>query len=463
MKKTNKVLIIGLDCATPQFVFGPDAFELPNLRRLAESGAWGRLRSSDPPITVPAWSCMTSGKDAGQLGCYGFRNRKDHSYDNMSIATSLSVREKRIWDILSEHGREVILLGVPQTYPVSPVNGCMVSGLLTPDTQSEYTWPDLLKAEIEANVGEYIIDAAGFRNDDKDATLNSVYALMENRFNTARYLMSSKSWDFFMMVEMGVDRIHHAFWRYADSAHPDYVPNNPYENVIRDYYRAVDARIGDLLTLAGSETAVLVVSDHGAKAMHGGICINQWLINEGLLTIREEPDSPKRLEDCNIDWARTKAWASGGYYGRIFINVEGRESQGIVTKSEYETLRNELIAKLMAMPDHNGIPLGTKVFKPEELYKTINGTPPDLLVYFGDLNWRSVGKVGYDDIYIFENDTGPDDANHDYNGIFIMDDKSKRGGEELHNLNIMDVAPTVLRLLDIDIPEDIQGKAVEFT
>ena len=449
MANINKVLIIGLDCATPQFVFGPDAFDLPNLRHLADAGVWGRLRSSDPPITVPAWSCMTTGKDAGQLGCYGFRNRKNYSYDDMEIATSLSVKEKRIWDILSEHGREVVLLGVPQTYPVSPVNGCMVSGLLTPDTKAEYTYPASLKNEIETNVGEYIIDAAGFRNDDKDNTLKRIYALMENRFDMARYLMTSKPWDFFMMVEMGVDRIHHSFWKYSDPSHPKYVSGNSYENVIKEFYQAVDSRIGELLSLISDDIAILVVSDHGAKAMCGGIAINQWLINEGLLTVKDSPDSPKRIEDCDIDWTRTKAWASGGYYGRIFINVKGREPNGIVPDSEYEILCDQLIEKLAAMPDNFGQTLGTKIYRPEDLYRSLNGIPPDLLVYFGDLDWRSVGKVGYDDIYVLENDIGPDDANHDYHGIFIMDDKSQSGGEEMQDLNIRDITPIVLRLFGI--------------
>jgi len=97
----ERVLIIGLDCATPQFVFGPGGFDLPNIRSLMERGAWGPLRSCDPPITVPAWASMMSSKDAGTLGIYGFRNRKDHSYDGMSTANATAVKEPRVWDILS--------------------------------------------------------------------------------------------------------------------------------------------------------------------------------------------------------------------------------------------------------------------------------------------------------------------------------------------------------------------------
>ena len=471
----QRVLVIGLDCATPQFVFGPQRFDLPNLRRLAADGCWGPLRSCDPPITAPAWAVMMSGRDPGALGCYGFRNRKDYSYDGMVTANSAAIRVRRVWDIASRCGKKVVVLGVPQTYPVTPVNGWMVADFLAPDTNADYTYPKALKAEIEAAVGEYIIDVRDFRTEKKDWLLEQVHAFMHNRFDVARHLMTTKPWDFFMMVEMGVDRLHHGFWKFCDPMHPKYEPGNPYENAIRDYYTVVDRRIGELLALAGPETAVMVVSDHGAKAMLGGVCINQWLINEGYLRVADPLDAPglnsaaaeslgtrKRIEDCSIDWSQTRAWASGGYYGRVFLNVAGREPQGIVSPDEYEALRSELIGKIEAMPgpDHAAAWLGNKAVRPEDLYKTVNGIAPDLIVYFGDLSWRSVGAVGFDSIYTFENDTGPDDANHDFYGIFIMDDRTGRSGVEMKDLKIVDVAPTILDLLGFGKPEDMQGKII---
>lgn len=456
----KRVLVVGIDCATPQFIFGPDRFDLPNLQALAQRGCYGLLRSSDPPITVPAWACMMSGKDAGALGCYGFRNRKDYSYDAMFTANASAIREKRVWDILSRAGKRVIILGVPQTYPVRPVNGCLVAGFLTPNTDAEYTYPKPLKHELREAVGEYIIDVKDFRTDDKHALLKRLYDLLENRFAYARYLMEHKPWDFFMMVEMGVDRLHHGFWRFCDPAHPRYEPGNSFENAIRDYYKALDDQIGRLVELAGRGTAILAVSDHGARTMLGGVCVNQWLINEGLLVLNHAPDSPTRLEDCDVNWAKTKAWSSGGYYARVFVNVEGREPQGTVPASEYEAFRDDLAAKLEAMRDHEGRPLHNKVLKPQDIYRTVNGVAPDLFVYFGDLAWRSVGSVGYDSVYTFENDTGPDDANHDYNGIFIMDDGRARNGQELQGLNLMDVAPTILDRLSVPVPDDMQGNVI---
>jgi predicted AlkP superfamily phosphohydrolase/phosphomutase len=118
------------------------------------------------------------------------------------------------------------------------------------------------------------------------------------------------------------------------------------------------------------------------------------------------------------------------------------------------------VAKIEAMVDHEGRPMGNKAHKPQDLYKEVRGVAPDLIVYFGDLGWRSVGTVGFDSIYTFENDTGPDDANHDYNGIFLMDDRSGRGGVEMTGLQLMDIAPTVLEMLGVDVPADMRGRAI---
>jgi predicted AlkP superfamily phosphohydrolase/phosphomutase len=455
----ERVLLIGLDCAAPRFVFGPDAFDLPNMQALAQRGAWGDLESCHPPITVPAWASMTSGRDPGALGVYGFRNRKDHSYDDMVIANGASIKIPRVWDILSRNGKKVVVLGVPQTYPVRPVNGWLVSGFLTPDAGVHYTYPKSLKPELESEIGEFIFDVKDFRTDDKARLLAQLHTLLDNRFAAAQYLLKSKPWDFFMMVEMGVDRIHHGLWRECVAEHPEHEPGNPYCNAIREYYEAVDQHIGALLAEVGEETAVMVVSDHGAKSMYGGICVNQWLVNEGLLVLHETPDQPTRLEDCKVDWSRTTAWSSGGYYARVFLNVKGREPQGIIEPADCEQVRVDIAARLEAIPDPEGNPIGTRAHTPESLYLTIEGVAPDLIVYFGDLHWRSVGTVPYDSVYTFENDTGPDDANHDYQGIAIVDDRTGRNGQHLQGAQLMDVAPTVLNLLGVDVPEDMQGRS----
>ena len=384
--RETKVVVIGLDCAEPSLVFERFADCLPNLTRLREAGAWGKLRSCDPPITVPAWMSMMSSKDPGTLGYYGFRNRTDRSYEKMNTATSLVVKEPLLWDFLGKAGKKVIMIGVPQTYPTRPVNGCMVTDFLTPSIESNYTYPPELKQEIASwpEVHPYEFDVSDFRTPDKGKIRDSMIRMTDKRFALAKRLLTGKPWDFFMMVEMGTDRVHHAFWQYMDPSHHRYEPGNPYESVIEDYYRHVDAKIGELLEVIPEGTHILVVSDHGAQCMEGGVAINEWLIQKGYLVLEEYPKAPTRLETLKVDWAKTTAWGAGGYYGRLFINVEGREPRGFVRQEDYEATRDRLVAELEALGDPAGTPLGTRVLKPEKLYKTVRGAaPPDLFVYFG--------------------------------------------------------------------------------
>jgi predicted AlkP superfamily phosphohydrolase/phosphomutase len=331
-----------------------------------------------------------------------------------------------------------------------------------PHTNSEFTYPKELKSEIWDNVGEYIIDVKDFRTEDKEYLLKQIYQMTDQRFKTTEYLMRNKPWDFFMLVEMGPDRIHHGMWKYFDPEHPNYVPNSPYKNALKDYYIHLDHKITGILELIDrDETAVMVVSDHGVKRMEGGFCFNDWLIQEGYLTLKEPIVEPHQLKNSEIDWTKTKVWGSGGYYGRVFLNVEGRESQGIIPPNQYESFRTELKEKLESVLDHHGFLMGNIAFRPEDIYPEVTGVAPDLIVYFGDLRWRSVGTIGEKSLYVFENDTGPDDANHSQHGMYILTVPGMSGNSVLQKRHIMDIAPTVLKLLGIKIPPDMEGKSIE--
>ncbi len=454
----KKVLVIGLDCLTPQLVFGENLNNLPNIRRLAEKGVWGRMRSTVPPITCPAWMAMMTGKDPGTLGCYGMRNRRDYGYDSLKISTSLDIKEETLWDILSREKKKTVVIGVPQTYPPRKINGFMISGFLTPDTSSEFTYPKELKDEIEREFGDYMIDVRNFRRADKDSILKEIYDLSRQRFRIAGYMLKNKEWDFFMFVDMGPDRLHHSFWKFHDRNHIKHKEGNKYENTIRDYYKFLDKEIGVLLSGVDDNTTVIIVSDHGAKSLDGGFCINEWLIREGYLKLRERPASVKRLSADMVDWKRTVAWGEGGYYGRLFLNVKGREPNGVIEKRDYEKIRNEIRDKLCAVRSIAGRNIDTKAFKPEEVYSKKRNIPPDLIIYFDDLNLRSIGGVGYDDIYTLENDTGPDDANHAQHGVFIMSGGVQSSGER--SVSILDIAPTILSRMGRDIPADMQGAVI---
>jgi predicted AlkP superfamily phosphohydrolase/phosphomutase len=467
-KKERRVFVIGLDCGAPQLIFDRWRDRLPNFIRLADFGLYGDLTSTIPCITVPAWSSMLSSKDPGTLGFYGFRNRADRSYERMSIASGADVKEKRVWDYIGSAGKKSVVVGVPQTYPVRPLDGWLISSFLTPNTtnpRTQWTYPAELRGEVQQLLeGQtYDVDVPQFRTDDKDFLLEQIYAMTDKRFKVLDYLLREKPWDFFMFVEMGVDRMHHAFWSCMDETHPRYSPGNPYENAILDYTVHLDKLVGGLLDQLDDDVIVMVVSDHGAKAMQGGICINEWLRREGHLVLLEEPrgENVVPFEKAEVDWSKTKAWGAGGYYGRIFMNVAGRETEGIIAPADYEREREALAAGLAAIPDPDGVAIDTINYKPERVYRTVRNIAPDLITYFGDLRWRSVGSFGHGGIYTFENDIGPDDANHAPNGMFILYDPMKdHGGRRLQGRQLMDIAPTILDSMGLPVPSDMQGTVI---
>ena len=349
--RTERVAIIGLDCAARELLFSEWIDELPNIRGLIARGVHGELASIVPPITVPAWMSMMTSQDPGSLGIYGFRNRRDHSYGGLFFASGSSVKQPTLWDVLGKNRRDSIVMGVPPTYPPKAIRGSLVSCFLTPDTNRPFTYPTSLGAEIHGVADGYMLDVAGFRRLDRSRLLAQLHAMMDKRFRAARHLVETKPWDLFAMVEIGVDRLHHAFWRYWDPTHRLHEPDSPFASAMHDYYVALDAHIGSLVESLGEDTTVFIVSDHGAKRMDGGICINEWLIANGYLTLKSAPEEATRLRPDMVDWANTRAWGDGGYYGRVFINVAGREPEGCVQPEAADALLDELIAGLEALGD----------------------------------------------------------------------------------------------------------------
>lgn len=455
MAATQKVAILGLDSVPPELLFGRLLDGLPNIKKIYEKGIHGSLTTCHPPITIPAWMVMMTGKNPGKLGIYGFRHRRGFSYKDGYIVNSTHVREKTVWDILAENGIRSVVFGVPPSYPPKVVDGSsIVSCFITPSIEKEFTYPQSLKKEIlDITGGKYMFDVT-FRIEDRDNLKKELFEMTEKRFDVAEYLAKNKPWQFFMMHEIGFDRLHHAYWKYFDPTHPKYTQGNKYEGIVDEYYGLVDQRIGRLLELFGEECLTFVLSDHGSKGMHGAFCVNQWLEKEGYLKFRTKPGSVTDLDKADIDWEKTKAWGWGGYYARIFFNVKGREPQGRVNPDELEKEKKKLTEKIMKMKDDEGRTMKNQVFEPDSLYGTAVGDKPDLMVYFDELNWRSAGTVGHDSIYLSENDTGPDDSVHSMQGVFLMyNPKKDLGGREITGARIEDMHPTLLRLYGVPYDE----------
>ena len=454
-----KICILGLDCAAPGIAFEDQ--RLKNFRRLMDSGTWGRLESVIPPITVPAWMCLSTSQDPGSLGVYGFRNRVNHTYSGLGIADSRSIQTPAMWDYLAEEGKRSIIVGVPPGFPPRKINGISVSCFLTPDSDTdEFTHPPEIKKEINQLVGHYPPDVPGFRTDDKAWLKEQIFEMSRKQWTVVKHFLANKEWDYFHYVDIGLDRVHHGFWDSYDKQHIHYRAGNPYENVIPDYYQWLDQQIGEVMELLDKDTVLLIVSDHGAQRLDGGFAVNEWLIREGLLVLNEPPQGITPFAQLKVNWAKTKVWSEGGYYARVFFNVEDREPRGIIPKSQYESFRDEWKKRFEALTDAKGQALNSLVFKPEEIYHSVRNVAPDLIVHFGRLYWRSIGSVGHGRLHLEENDTGPDACNHAQFGMFILNAPNNPLQGEFQGAKLLDIAPTLLDIAGYEIPKAMQGKSL---
>lgn len=457
---SRRLLVIGLDGVPPEFLFDRFRTVMPVTSRLVDRGLRARLRTTDPPISVPAWPVMFSGVDPGTLGFYGFRHRAHHSYTDTYVPNSRQMPVPSVFELASAAGRRVGVVGMPMGYPPPVVNGFYISDFLTPSGAPEFTHPPELGRELEASYGRYPFDVV-FRSDERKELFRQIVRMTETRFRIAAELLGRERWDLFAVHEIGTDRLHHAYWKYFDETHPDFVPGNPFSHVAEEYDGVVDRGIKSLVDIAGSDTSVLVVSDHGSMAMRGCFCINQWLAEKGYLSLRGPVPTGTPLEKAPVNWDTTTVWSSGGYYARVFFNLRGREARGIVAPGQVPALRQRLEKDLAAIRDPEGSPMGVRVLDPTQTYQEVNGDAPDLMLYFDELRFRSAGTLGHPSLFLRENDTGPDDAVHSFDGVFLWHDPLRSlSATELPAQAIRDVAPTILRYLDIPIPGSIQGKPI---
>ena len=174
------------------------------------------------------------------------------------------------------------------------------------------------------------------------------------------------------------------------------------------------------------------------------------------MCIRDRP-----IDDVEVDWRKTKVWGAGGYYARLFVNVRGRETYGTVPAEDLPKLGAELEAKLRRVKMPNGEMLRAQVLSPAKLYRNVRGDPPDFMVYFQDLKWRSSAQVGGQSMFLAENDTGPDDAVHSFDGVYLLRAGSKSKAKHGPEQQIIDVGPTLLRRMGVSTPDGMQGRPID--
>jgi predicted AlkP superfamily phosphohydrolase/phosphomutase len=311
---------------------------------------------------------------------------------------------------------------------------------------------------------------------DEKAFLEDVY-FTEGKFDELmRGLLDQKGFDLYVHVFELTDRVSHVFWRFQDPTHPAYDSTLAvtYGGAIRDAYVFMDRVVGEAMDRMDPEDVLLVCSDHGFHTWHKMANYNTWLVHHGYMTLKGGAGSEKTLEDLfgqgqfwpNVDWRRTKAYAMG--LGDIYLNVKGRESQGIVEPGEeYERIRSRLIADLTAWIDpENGEHPVRRVLRREEVYKGFDpNVIPDLLVANNPgyrVSWQtSLGGIPEAELELNNRKWSGDHCSLDAEitkGILFSNRKLAAGAP-----TILDLFPTILNYLHVPIPEDLDGRVLPET
>lgn len=457
-----RVFILGIDSAAPQQVFEEWLNDLPNIRQLVQSGSYGEIASTVPPITCPAWMASLTGLNPGHFGLYDLRYIKRH-YFEFGLVNSKLIKFKKVWDYIGSKNMRSITVMIPTTYPPQAINGIQISGFLTPDTKTQFTWPPSIKEDIFRAIGgedKYIIDVYEYRRMDPKKLYERLLEKVDHDFKIINYLLRNHKWDFFMSVLMSIDRAQHTLWKFFDRGHKRYVDDPELRYGLLNIYKRIDNYLGEVMDRLPEDTSIIVMSDHGAKRMYARINANEILINEGFLKLNKRPKKPISLKEAYengyIDIKNSVAFAIGAYVAQVFINTK-EKPQGCVSEEEYLAVRNQIADVFREVRGENGEKLNNIIMFREEIYRGERlNVMPDITVYFDNLHYGSNEMIGFDGLYSLETAKGADDSNHGEFGIFIMSGPTI-SHKKMENIKLEDLTPTVLDLMGIEIPEGLDG------
>ena len=503
----RRVLVIGLDGGTFD-VIRPlvAAGRLPCLGSLMRGGVSGNLRSTLPPLTMPAWSSFITGVNPGRHGLVDFVRRRSGSYDYAPV-TAADRQAESLWSMISRQQGRVIAVNVPSTYPPEAVNGCLISGMLTPPSAATFTYPPELAAELHQLSGGYRTHAGwAYSKGNLDRFVQGVYETTDLQLRVVKHLMAQRPWDLFAYVFTGTDRLQHGLWHCMDPEHPLHPHDgpNPHRDTIARFYEYVDQQVSELLRLAGDETAVLIMSDHGFGPFHKFIHVNNWLVDWGLLQFKETSQARiKRaafdrgltllnaynllltlglgrlkgvvskgghrgllrrllLSFDDVEWSRSRAY-SLGTMGQVYVNLKGREPAGIVAAgSEYEGLCRDLAARLMEMRDpETGEALLERVYRGHEVYSGPHVPElPDLLLVPRGFVYNGFGEYEFASRSLVDGSRGMTGW-HRREGVLIMAGDGVASGREIDGSGLVDLTPTILHLLGLGIPAGLDGQVLQ--
>ncbi len=497
-----RVVVLGLDGATFT-ILRPlmGAGVLPNLARMVQEGVHGTLESVVPPYSAPAWVSLVTGKGPGKHGVVDFW-RYDPSTDKRYPVDASNVGAATIWDMLGEQGRLVGVVNVPLTYPPRPVRGVLVSGMMTPSEDVPYAYPPELKDWLREVAGDYAADP--YTSVDRtSAFLRRVLYWLERREVAHRRLLESHPFDFFINVIQALDPIQHHFWRVLDDSHPYHNEDESrrLRSLLLRCYQAVDRVVGHRLRMLDGRTTLFVVSDHGFGPVYRRFNVNRFLVEQGFMVLEGDPGAHllrsrivegaakigrvvdvlnlrgqlldnrqreglrrwlDRSGSPDIDWSRTVAYYTGLTGQGLYVNLQGRESTGVVRPgASYEGVRDDLIASLSNLRDpETGEEVIAGAYRREEIYSgPFVPRLPDVVFTLRDRPYLPSERMAAQSVI----EPLPPEASggrHHPEGVFLAIGLGLRRGAVIDGAQVVDITPTILYALGLPVPEDLDGRVL---
>lgn len=491
----SRVFVIGLDgVGFPLLTRYASA--LPHLTAYRKHGLTGKLRSTIPPITGPAWSSFQTGVNPGKHGVFGWTKRKPGGY-RFRVINSDDIDAPTLWELASEQGKKVVSIGLPGTYPPRAVNGVIIPGMLTPRSDPAPTYPKEAYAELRrAAPGYRFFPECAHRLTIK-GKVDALLTGLRGRAAAAHHFMTHYDWDLFVLHIQVTDKVQHELWG---------ITKHGFDPVLT-VFQEVDRLVGELVELAqGMDATVLLISDHGMGPEEHTFSINTWLWQEGYLKLKSGiGERLKRamfhagftqrrfqslglglypfayrlglinsfidisgdsmlarvigklfLSFADVDWEETRAYSRADI-GHIIINRHGREAHGVVPPQDADHLIDELIEKLHTVTNpRTGEPLLGEAYRREEIYHGPHVVDaPDIMFLPKDLHTVAAGASGFYSNSQFDRPLVR--ASHRMDGILIGLGSPFRSGQ-IAGTQLVDLAPNLLYLLDCAIPKYMDGR-----
>ena len=440
--KKRRALVIGLDGVPFSLLNELSAKgRLPNWAKLVESGSFKRMNSIHPCVSSVAWATYMTGRNPGKHNIYGFVDRYPPSME-VFIPTSRDMAGQTLWEILSRAGKRVVVINVPLTYPPREVNGILISGFLCTNID-KIAYPKEMAGVLKEMGYRIDVDAWQARN-SLDRFLEDLHLTLDKRIEATLHFLEKEEWDFFQLHIMETDRLNHFLWGLWEERDAQYGPE------FLAYYQKIDGILGRISAMLDRDPRLIILSDHGFCGMKKEVFLNQWLQREGWLKFREE--NPKSVKDIHQE---SKAYSL--IPGRIYVNLAGRESSGSVCfPDEYERVRDEMKDALLGMRDpDSGERIIERVFKREELYHGPHYKDGPDLVAIPRNGYDLKGNLDKKELTY----KGPLVGMHTYDDAFLYLKDGEINRKD-NQFEVMDVMPTILKLMGINSPEDLDGEAL---